>query len=213
VVAGALAAETEWIIDREGRPDAARFVAASGELASESRPALVVGTAFGFVHLLDTLSTAGHRVVLPEGSRIMETGGFKGRSRVVGRDELYADLETWLGIPPARIVNEYGMTELLSQLYEPVLREGLGYPRRHVAPPWLKVRALDPLTLAPLPSGRVGMLAFFDLANAGSVSHVLSDDLGSVDSDGVRLQGRASGAELRGCSLTLDDSVLRGRLA
>jgi hypothetical protein len=135
----------------------------------------------------------------------METGGFKGRSRVVGRDDLYRDIETWLGVPARRIVNEYGMTELLSQLYEPVLRERSAAERRHVPPPWLRVRALEPTTLASLPAGRTGLLAFFDLANAGSVSHVLSDDLGSVDSDGVRLQGRASGAEPRGCSLALED--------
>ena len=43
-----------------------------------------------------------------------------------------------------------------------------------------------------------GILAFFDLANAGSISHVLSQDIGSVREGRVRLRGRLSGAEPRG---------------
>ncbi|MHB1191515.1 MAG: LuxE/PaaK family acyltransferase [Longimicrobiales bacterium] len=184
-----------------------RGVAEARELG---RPALVTGTAFAFVHLLDAMARSGERLALPSGSRIMETGGFKGRARVVERDPLYGALESRLGVPRSRIVNEYGMTELLSQLYEPVLREGRGAAGRHVPPPWLKVRALDPGTLAPLPAGEVGLLAFFDLANAGSVSHILTQDMGTVSADGVRLQGRAEGAEPRGCSLAVEDLLAAG---
>ena len=135
----------------------------------------------------------------------METGGFKGRSRVVAREDLYRGLEDRLGVAAHRIVNEYGMTELLSQMYEPVLREGTSAPRRHVLPPWLRVRALDTTTLAPVAEGTPGLLCFFDLANAGSVSHVLTEDMGTVSADGLRLQGRVAGAEPRGCSLALEE--------
>jgi hypothetical protein len=97
------------------------------------------------------------------------------------------------------------MTELLSQMYEPVLREGPSASRRHVPPPWLRVRALDATTLEPVPAGSPGLLCFFDLANAGSVSHVLTEDMGTVSADGLRLQGRVAGAEPRGCSLALEE--------
>jgi hypothetical protein len=97
------------------------------------------------------------------------------------------------------------MTELLSQLYEPVLTEGLAARGAHRAPPWLRVRALDPATLAPLEDGQQGVLAFFDLANLGSVSAVLTQDIGSVEGGRVRLRGRAQGAEERGCSRAMDD--------
>jgi hypothetical protein len=165
----------------------------------------VAGTAFAFVHLLDALTARGARVALPEGSRIMETGGFKGRSRVVARDELYLGIRDRLGVPVDRMVNEYGMTELLTQMYEPLLREGDAGPRRHVPPPWLRVRALDPTTLAPVGPGTAGLLCFFDLANAGSAAHVLTEDMGCVGPDGLHLQGRVAGAEPRGCSLTLEE--------
>lgn len=199
-----------WIGHPEEGPDLGAFRRACGEIRAEGRPALVAGTAFGFVHLLDALSRTGEAFALPEGSRVMETGGFKGRSRAVERDELYRALEARLGIPRRRMVNEYGMTELLSQLYEPVLVEGAAAAGRHVGPPWLRVRALDPVTLVPLPAGAPGLLAFFDLANAGSVCHILTQDVGTVSADGVRLQGRAQGAEPRGCSLAVEDLLATG---
>jgi len=188
--------------------DAEAFHAALRAAVEARRPVLVMGTAFAWVHWLEAAAREGWRLSLPEGSRLMETGGFKGRSRAVPRDELYAELQVRLGVASARMVNEYGMTELLSQLYEPVLRTGFqGGPadRTHTAPPWLGVRALDPETLAPLAPGEVGVLAFLDLANLGSVSAILTEDLGSVEGDAVRLAGRASGAEPRGCSLALEE--------
>jgi len=178
----------------------------------DGEPILLVGTAFAWVHWLEWAQAEGYEARLPEGSRLMETGGFKGRSRVVPRVELYRGLEASLGLPLDRIVNEYGMTELLSQLYEPVLAEpgptGGATPvegRSHRAPPWLEIQVLAPETLDPLPQGEVGLLSFMDLANVGSVSAVLTEDLGRVDAQGgLHLQGRAPGAEPRGCSLALE---------
>lgn len=172
-------------------------------------PVLLMGTAFAWVHWLEACAREGWRFRLPEGSRLMETGGFKGRSRAVPRDELYRELEARLGIPTARMVNEYGMTELLSQLYEPVLADSAPAAspgvRLHRPPPWLRVRALDPETLVPRPPGERGLLAFLDLANVGSVSAVLTEDLGTVQEEGVRVLGRAPGAEPRGCSLAMEE--------
>jgi hypothetical protein len=204
-VAAAFCDRTWWLTDPGTGTDVDAFVEAARAVEEGGRAVLMAGTAFAFVHLLDGLAAAGRRLRLPEGTRVMETGGFKGRSRSVSREDLYAGIEERLGVPPGRVVNEYGMTELLSQLYEPVLREGPASRGRHVPPPWLRVRALDPATLEPLPRGRPGLLAFFDLANAGSVSHVLTEDLGSVAHDGVRLQGRAPGAEPRGCSMAMEE--------
>lgn len=208
MVAEELADDTSWLGDGEQGPDPGMLEAAAGRLSSETRPILLVGTAFAFVHLLDTLSARGTSLRFPEGTRIMETGGFKGRSRSVSRGELYGALEERLGVPPARVVNEYGMTELLSQLYEPVLRQGGEASRWHVPPPWLKVRALDPSTLVPVEPGSPGLLAFFDLANAGSVSHVLTEDVGVVVGGRMRLEGRSPGAEPRGCSLVAEELML-----
>ncbi len=204
-VADTFATRVSWLAHPRTGTDVGAFLDAAAGLADAGQPALVAGTAFAFVHLLDALAATGRHVRLPDGTRIMETGGFKGRSRSVPRDDLYMEIERRLGVPANHIVNEYGMTELLSQLYEPVLRVGALGRGRHVPPPWLRVRALDPGTLEPVPAGRPGLLAFFDLANAGSVAHVLTEDVGTVSQDGVRLRGRARGAEPRGCSLAVEE--------
>jgi hypothetical protein len=198
--ADVLATETHWLVDGKGEWHAT----AEETLASLAGggPVLLLGTALAFAHLIEKspLHTA-----LPEGSRIMETGGFKGARRSISRASLYEGISRATDVPVDRIVNEYGMTELLSQLYEPVLAEGPSATGLHRPPPWLRVRALDPTTLAPLPEGETGILAFFDLANLGSVSHVLTEDVGVIEGGSVRLRGRTLGAEPRGCSRAMDD--------
>ncbi|HET9950132.1 MAG TPA: hypothetical protein VFQ22_14515, partial [Longimicrobiales bacterium] len=180
--------------------------------ANAGEPILLLGTALALLHVLVDLEAVPVPPLAP-GTRIMETGGFKGAGREVTRGELYERLAYATGVPRERIVSEYGMTELLSQLYEPVLSEGPGAAGTHVPPPWLRVRALDPDTLEELPDGVDGLLAFFDLANLGSVCHVLTEDVGSVVKGGVRLTGRAAGAEPRGCSIAMDElmSAAAGR--
>lgn len=197
-----------WFVDAGGDMDAQGMAGALQTAEAAGEPVLLAGTAFAWVHWLDAMERRGLEVRLPEGSRILETGGFKGRSRTLSREELYGALEARLGIPAFRIVNEYGMTELLSQFYEPVLVEGgPGDPRerRHVGPPWIRTRVLDPETLDEVSPGEPGLLCHLDLANLFSVSAVLTEDLGVAVTDGFRVLGRAPGAEPRGCSRAMDE--------
>jgi hypothetical protein len=201
---------SEWLAAADGALDETRLVRALRAAEAGGRPVLIAATAFALVHALDLLGAAGARFALPERSRLMETGGFKGRSRTVDRGPLYAEVEAALGIPARRVVNEYGMTELLSQFYEPVLSAPAlaSAPlteRFHVAPPWVRTRVLDPATLAPLEPGRPGLLCHVDLANAGSVACVLTEDLGVAVPGGIRVLGRVPGAEPRGCSLAAEE--------
>src|SRR5437773_12297177 len=55
--------------------------------ALKGPPVLLLGTAFSFVHLLDYLAQSKVRFQLPAGSKVMETGGYKGRSRVLAKAE------------------------------------------------------------------------------------------------------------------------------
>ena len=50
--------------------------------------------------------------------------------------------------------------------------------RRKLGPAWLDVAAVDPATLRRVADGNPGLLRFFDLANVGSVSAILTGDLG-----------------------------------
>ena len=143
---------------------------------------------------------------LAPGSVVFDTGGYKGRHQELSREELLARLHTWLGVPAEQVVREYGMTELASQCYTTLgAAPPEGDPELFVAPHWVRVRVLHPETLAEQPAGEAGLLAVFDLANLGSVPHLLTEDLGVGRGEGFRLLGRAAGAELRGCSLLAED--------
>jgi hypothetical protein len=173
---------------------------------------MLLGTSFSFVHFLDWCEQSGVVFRLPAKSRLMDTGGFKGRSREVPRDELYRAYEKTFGIPPEWCVNEYGMAELSSQFYDGVV----GAPYRwdgwrvHLPPPWVRTKVLHPDTLQEVSEGERGLLCHYDLANRGSVMAVLTEDVGVKVGDGFILLGRAAGSELRGCSVLVDE-LLSGR--
>ena len=189
--------------------DAAGFGAALRRAAADGVPVCVLGTSFAFVHWLDAAAEGGGRFALPAGSRVMDTGGFKGRSREVTREELYEALGERLGIGAEWCVNEYGMTEMSSQFYDAVA--GVLGPRLHSGPPWVRSRAVDPETLEPVPDGEVGVLRHWDLANLHSVMAIQTADLGFVAPEGIRVLGRAQGAEARGCSLAMDQFLAASR--
>ena len=104
-----------WLVDTDATRRSLREAIDAGE------PVALVGTAFSFVHLLDQLAAARADFHLPAGSRAMETGGYKGRSRHLPRAELHGLIRQHLGIPASRIVCEYGMSELSSQAYDRVV--------------------------------------------------------------------------------------------
>jgi hypothetical protein len=185
---------------------------------AEGTPVLLVGASFAFVHLLDALAESGTKFILPHGSRAMDTGGFKGRSRQIGRGELYDRIGEALGIGGEWIVNEYGMTEMSSQFYDGVagVAPGSGLPRIHRGPGWVRSVAVDPESLRPVAPGEIGILRHIDLANLYSVAVLQTADLGRVTDDGaIELLGRAAGAEARGCSIAVDElleAMTRNRL-
>ena len=187
-----------------GGLDALAVVGMLEEAAAEGVPVTLIGASFGFVHLLDGLVAAGRRIACAPGSRTMDAGGFKGRSREVSRHELGAAIEAQLSIPAWRAPNLLGMTELASQVYDGVLRLP-ARPRRKVNPPWTRTRVLDPETLEDAAPGMPGLLWHLDLANVERPMVVQTDDLGVMDEYGFEVLGRAAGAEARGCSLSIEE--------
>lgn len=162
-------------------------------------PTLLFGTAFALVEALESRALAP----LPQGSVVVETGGYKGRTRDVPRKELHASLGEALALPPENIGAEYGMTELSSQYY--AFGEEAGASRFR-GPHWCRAQAVDPDTLELLEPGRRGLLRFVDLANVDSVVAVQTSDFGCVHEGGsITLEGRRSGAVPRGCSLAVEE--------
>ncbi|MGA2751201.1 MAG: long-chain fatty acid--CoA ligase [Verrucomicrobiota bacterium] len=184
---GTLAPDGSWSLDLE------RTVAPLREAAGENHPLGLLGTAFSFVHLLDHLNAAGKRFLLPKGSRVMETGGYKGRSRELPKSKLRQLLTRLLNVPASAIVTEYGMCELSSQAYE---RDGVFH-----FPPWARAQVISPESGAEVALGETGLLRVFDLANIWSVMALQTEDLAVRRVDGFELVGRTTGAQPRGCSL------------
>jgi acyl-CoA synthetase (AMP-forming)/AMP-acid ligase II len=194
--------------DLEGVVEVLRRVGRSGE------PVLILATARALESLFESVLEGGRRIILPPGSRVMETGGFKGAEQTMDGEALREELARGFEIPTESIVSEYGMTELGSQGYHPVLRFACdrsvyrrigAFDRGFVFPPWCRVRAMDPDTLEVLPEGAEGLLAFWDLSNVDSILAVQTSDVGAVRDGCVQLRGRAEGATPRGCSLAVDE--------
>ncbi len=172
--------------------------AANARLRTLGKPVFFATTAFALAEFLD-----GDTAHLPRGSVLMVTGGFKGRVHRLDGSQLYAAAQE--RFPHARLVTEYGMTELSSQLW--------GTPNQaYRPPPWLRPIAVEPGSGRPLPAETAGQLRFYDLCNVDSTLGVETLDQGVVHADGtVTLIGRLADAPARGCSLTVEEAwELRG---
>lgn len=156
---------------------------------NDQYPTLLIGVSFALLDLAEQ-----HPMKLGDHVVVMETGGMKGRRKELIRSELHNRLKEFLGV--SVIHSEYGMTELLSQVYSK--REGIFH-----SPPWMRVLirdANDPLTL--LPAGQTGGLNIIDLANLYSCSFIATGDLGKVHEDeSFEVLGRYDHSDIRGCNL------------
>jgi Acyl-protein synthetase, LuxE len=212
VLAGPSSFHVQLTDSGEARLDLDGIARAAAHARELARPAIVLATSFALVHLIE--QAQGLDLRLPPRSRVMQTGGFKGRSREVAPDVLRGLVAEAFGVPPDHVVSEYGMTELSSQLYEgslvaalarrPGVRHGV-----YAAPPWVRIDAVDPVSLEPVPRGEIGIARIVDLANVDSVVAIQTADRVRVTPEGVELLGRLPGAAPRGCSIAADEMLGR----
>jgi hypothetical protein len=192
---GALDRDGAWTLNFEPAIAALENASRTGERI------VVLGTAFSFVHLLDYLAEKNLRFTLPHGSRVMETGGYKNRSRVLLKKELHALIAERLGVPSPQILCEYGMSELSSQAYDVEPHHSSSVIREFRFPPWARVQIVSPETDRSVRDGEKGLLRIFDLANVFSVMAIQTEDLAIARGERFELVGRAEQSEPRGCSL------------
>jgi hypothetical protein len=172
---------------------------------SPATPVLVLATSFALVHLLDALH--GEVLPLPPGSRVMQTGGFKGKSREVTPRELRGGVARVFGVSERAVLGEYGMTELSTQFWEATRVDDSATHGVYLEPPWARVVPVDPETLAPTIDGAIGIARIEDLANVDSAFAILAQDRVRRVDGGFELLGRAAGATPRGCSIALDEML------
>jgi len=178
--------------------DCAQLMQDLQEDSAQNRPVVLLGTAFSFVNFCDYLTERQVHLALPKHSKLLETGGLKGRARTITRDDLYQLFSTQLGLASDHCFSEYGMTELSSQCYS--------RPNSHVfhSPAWMKIKIINVETGNDVEEGETGLVQFFDLANMTCVSAIITSDLAIKHANGFELIGRAAKAVLRGCSTAFE---------
>jgi hypothetical protein len=185
-----------WILDKNAPLTGLR------KSIEANQPVVLLGTAFSFVHLLDHLMQLKECLKLSPGSRVMETGGYKGRSRSLPKQALHSLIVERLGVPESHIVCEYGMSEFSSQAYDRVAGHDASTVERVFRfPPWARAQVISPETGREVTESEAGLIRVFDLANVHSVMAIQTEDLGMRRADQFELIGRTTHAEPRGCSL------------
>jgi len=194
-------ADSRYFVSPQGMESAALYqTLAAAERSGEAYALL--GASYSFVHVIDELQRAGRRFRLPPGSRVLDTGGYKGHSRELPMEDFYALLSATLGVPREHCINMYGMTELSTQFYD----DGNAVvPSVKSGPHWIRSRVIDPSSGREMPRGERGILVHCDLANFNSVTTILTEDVGVEVDGGFLLLGRAEGAQAKGCSLAVEE--------
>lgn len=164
------------------------------QIQSSNKRWVLFSAAFGLLDLIDQGLPD-----FPLKPEIIETGGMKTYRREMSRRELRDTISSAFQIGPEQIHSEYGMCELLSQMY------AIG-GEWFTSPPWVQVtirRAENPLQLCE--PGEEGKIGIIDLANLYSCPFILTEDRGVMRQDGAfQVLGRWNPEDLRGCNFLID---------
>ena len=158
------------------------------DMAADAKPKILLGVSYALWDLAEQYAPKLENTI------VMETGGMKGQREELPKSEFHKILTEAFGVE--KIHSEYGMAELTSQAYS--LGDGV-----FRAPAWMRVVVRDvnnPLKM--LPAGSRGAVSIIDLANISSCAFVATQDVGRTFADGsFMIEGRLSGADIRGCNL------------
>ena len=201
--------DIEYFMDEKGF-NLEALVARLRKAEETGESVFVISVTTGYLHFFNYCLSKGISFNLPEGSRLGDGGGYKGRSREISKKEFFELAQKMTGVPPHCLINGYSMTELQTAFCDNVLYnyvKGIKEPRYKLGPPWTRSVVVDPETLQPLTKGETGLLRHYCLANINTVLAVQTDDLGYQVGDGFEVVGRAKGAEARGCSIAMDELI------
>ena len=155
---------------------------------------LLFGAAFGLLDLIDE-----NKINISNQFEIIETGGMKTHRREMSKTELRKQLSDGFDVAPSNIHSEYGMCELLSQMY------AIG-DEWFTTPHWVQITIRDPRNPGRIcKPGEEGKIGIIDLANLYSCPFILTDDKGVSDENGrFQVLGRWNSDNLRGCNFLID---------
>lgn len=164
------------------------------QFSEKDKKFLLFGAAFGLMDLIESESISPVKQL-----EILETGGMKTHRREMTKPELRKALSEGFNISEDHIHSEYGMCELLSQMY------AIGN-EWFTTPDWVQITIRDPKNPSRICSeGEEGKIGIIDLANVYSCPFILTDDKGIMDESGrFKVLGRWNSDDLRGCNFLID---------
>lgn len=168
--------------------------------SNPERPLIFFITGFQLVHLLDSTP----KLKLPSHFYLLETGGTKGKSRSISKEDLYSLVcERW-GLRREQILSEYGMSELACQAYyADASREYFQFPE-HVK---LSVQT----SIHGLSQEGTGNLIIHDPMRVDIPAAIRTQDVCQLKRSGeFKILGRAETAPLKGCSLRFEELISSG---
>ena len=188
--------DSMFLLKRSGI-DVKKLINALRESEQSGIPVALIGATSAFVYFFQACQRDGIAFDLPEGSRVCDGGGYRGRFGVVTREDYYEMVKKVLNIPVHYCVNTLGQAEVSTNLFDDAFyrfNKGLEPRKRsRPVPPWVRVRALSVEDLSPLPDGEIGLLAHWDLGNVSTVMGIMTDNLGYTSHEGTACEivGRA----------------------
>ncbi|MEN3046603.1 MAG: hypothetical protein ABDH49_06450 [Candidatus Hydrothermales bacterium] len=169
------------------------------KLSGEKHKVLILGTTISIYDFIIFLKEKNKRLRLAEGSRIMDTGGWKTKRVHLNENSLLKIYSDYFGISKHFVVNEYGMCELASQFYDINLRKFLLENKKiryKFSLPFLRFKLINEENR----SDKLGLIGIYDLFNIETCSFLLTPDMAVKKSKGFKIIERVDD-ELRGCSL------------
>ena len=172
------------------------LVAALLEVEEKSEPVCLIGATSGFVYFFNICREKGLKFKLPPGSRVCDGGGYQGTFGECSREQYYALVEEFLGVPWHFCVNALGMGESGTNYFDNVLRDYYrGKPVRErykVDLPWTRTIVVGVRTGKRLPKGELGLIRHYDLTNRATVLAVQTDNIGYETDGGFEILGRSA---------------------
>lgn len=173
--------------------DLRRLISSLQQAEKRRQPVALLGATWGFDYFFDSCKKAGIRFRLPEGSRIMDSGGYVGRYAQCSKEEFFSKCRETLGIENDHCINALWLCESSTVYFDNILKgalKGGNKERCKEVPPWSRTIVVDPSDFRRLPKGEVGLLRHYDLTNRAMAIAVQTGIMGYETANGFEVVGK-----------------------
>jgi long-chain-fatty-acid---luciferin-component ligase len=177
-------------------------------IVNSNRPQHFYGPPFAYWNLVEYMKSKGEKIILGDESRLIITGGWKGVTGEVSKEELYKGIAEFLGVNQNQIRDGLGLTDIMGMIPE------CRYHKKHV-PPWYHISIRNPENInEEVEEGKTGLLAAMSAFVSSYPAFTLPGDMGAVwekecdcglTGQIVEHRGRASKLGARGCAIRLEE--------